>query len=364
MHLRAVAPVVLVLAALSGLMGCTGAGSAGRGSSPQPAAAERPAQASATPSPPMSLRPVKLSYVNALDQAPLFWAIDRGYFEAQGIELQTEPVQSAADAIAFLANGQLDVAMGAIAVPLFNAVYQGLDVRIIAPVAYVARNAVLVRKDLWDSGVVRSVADFRGRRVYSVAPGSGAVYIRTQVLENAGLRPEDVEAITMPLQDAPLAMANRQIDGGVFSDPWATRMLLEGSAVALDPGPLPERLSIVLMAGSRLREAEPELGRRFLLAYLRAVRELQTDEQLKSDAATAVFARWTGNQPELVRQLQYLPRFEPNFVIDTDSLLDQQRVHIASRATTYTDPLPAERLIDTRLADYAVAQLGRWPAGR
>ena len=40
-------------------------------------------------------------------------------------------------------------------------------------------------------------------------------------------------------------------------------------------------------------------------------------------------------------------------------MLDKQRVHIAVGATAYTDPLPASRLIDTSLAEYAVQQLGR-----
>src|SRR5438477_247105 len=84
----------------------------------------------------------------------------------------------------------VDAAMGSIAVPLYNAAQQGLDVRIIAPVAYVTRTAVLVRKDLWDSGEVRTVADLRGRRIYSVAPGSGANYSRLKWQENAGLRSE------------------------------------------------------------------------------------------------------------------------------------------------------------------------------
>ena len=96
-----------------------------------------------------------------------------------------------------------------------------------------------------------------------------------------------------------------------------------------------------------------------MLGYLQAVRDLQTDEQIKSDATVEIFARWTGNQPELVRQLQFMPRFDPNLVIDVENLLDQQRVHIASRATTYTEPLPADRLIDTSLAEYALQQLGR-----
>jgi NitT/TauT family transport system substrate-binding protein len=300
-----------------------------------------------------------MSYVNALDNAPLFIGLDRGYWQEQGIELETEPVQSSADAIAFVANGHLDAAMGSIAVPLFNAVQQGMDVRIIAPVAYARPVPVFVRKDLYDSGAVRTVADLRGRRVFSVAPGSGANYARIKWQENAGLRSEDVELVNLSLPDLPLAMANGQLDGGTGSDPWATRMLMEGTVVPLDPGPMTDRLSIVIMAGTRLRRDEPELGRRYLVAFLQAVRDLQTDEQLKNDATVETFARWTGNQPELVRQLQFMPRFDPNLVVDVDSLLDQQRVHIASRATTYTEPLPAERLIDTSLADYAVQQLGR-----
>ena len=90
-----------------------------------------------------ALQPVKVSYVKALDQAPLFVGIDRGYWHAQGIDIQVEPVQSAADAIAFLANGELDLTVGLVAVPLFNAIQRGLDVRIIAPVAYVPLWTVL-----------------------------------------------------------------------------------------------------------------------------------------------------------------------------------------------------------------------------
>src|SRR3954447_13418096 len=339
--------------------GRAGPAAAEAGAGAGAAEAGRAGPAAAGASPPAALEPVKVAYVNALDNAPLFVGIDRGYWQAEGIDVQTEPVQSAADAIAFLANGQLDVAVGSIAVPLFNAAQQGLDVRIIAPVAYVELWKVLLRTDLWESGAVRTLADLRGRRIYSVAPGSGANYSRLKWQESAGLRPDDVELVNMQLSDAPLAMANRQLDAGGFSDPWATRILVEGTAVVLDPGPPAERLSIVLTAGARLRHEQSELGRRFMLAFLRAIRDLQTDEQIKSDATVETFARWTGNRPELVRQLRYMPRFDPNLTVDVDNLLDQQRVHIASRATTYTDPLPADRLLDLALAEYAVQRLGR-----
>jgi ABC-type nitrate/sulfonate/bicarbonate transport system substrate-binding protein len=178
-------------------------------------------------------------------------------------------------------------------------------------------------------------------------------------LDRGGLKPDDVESVSLQLPDAPLAMANGQIDAGNFPDPWATRMLLEGTVVPVDPGPMPETFVTAIMAGDRLRRERLEVGRRFLLGYLKAVRDLQTDEQLFSEATLETLGRWTGLKPEVIRELRFLPRWDPNLVIDVDNLLDQQRVHIASGATTYTDPLPASRLVDTSLADYALQQLGR-----
>src|SRR4051794_32332047 len=266
--------------ALLGITVACAPGAAPSGSASAPAAsaaapvaapsAAAPAPVAAPASPPPIQR-VKMSYVNALDNAPLFVGLDRGYWLEQGVELDTEALQSAADAIAFLANGQLDAAMGSIAVPLYNAVNQGMDVRIIAPVAYARPVPVFVRKELYDSGAVRTVADLRGRRVFSVAPGSGANYARIKWQENAGLRTEDVDLVNMPLPDAPLAMMNGQLDGGTFSDPWATRILREGSAIPLDPGPMTDRFSIVIMAGTHLRRDDVALGRRYLLGYLKAI---------------------------------------------------------------------------------------------
>jgi len=110
------------------------------------AAPGSPAAAGATARP--APEAVTVSWVNSLTIAPFFVAADRGYFEEQGIDLKLEQVQSAADAIAFLATGQLDASFGAVAVALYNAINQGLNVRVAAPIAY-DNPELLVRKALW-----------------------------------------------------------------------------------------------------------------------------------------------------------------------------------------------------------------------
>src|SRR5262245_17102936 len=75
-----------------------------------PAATSAPAVSATAPAAP---EPVTVSWVNSLTLAPFFVGVDRGYFVEQGLDLKLEQVQSAADAIAFLATGQLDVTFGA-----------------------------------------------------------------------------------------------------------------------------------------------------------------------------------------------------------------------------------------------------------
>src|SRR3954453_7523410 len=109
--------VVAAACASPAAPGRAGPAAAEAGAGPGAAEAGR-AGAAATEAPP-PLEPVKVAYVNALDNAPLFVGIDRGYWQAEGIDVQTEPVQSAADAVAFLAHGQLEVGGGPVRGALF-----------------------------------------------------------------------------------------------------------------------------------------------------------------------------------------------------------------------------------------------------
>jgi len=337
-------------------MGAGAQAGAPTGSPPAAApAAEARTVAPAAPAP----EPVTVSWVNSLTIAPFFVAVDRGYFQEQGVELKLEQVQSAADAIAFLATGQLDASFGAVAVALYNAINQGLNVRVAAPIAY-DNPELLVRKALWDSGAVRSIPDLRGRQFYSVAPGSGVAYFHLKTLQLNGMRDDEVGHISVALPDAPLALSNGAIDAMFLPEPWHTRVLDAELAVVLAERPLGgEVLSITAMAGDRLLRERADLGGRWATALLKGIRDMQTPEQIMSDETIAIMARWTGNPPELLRKMRHLPRFDPNYAVDAESLLDQQRVHMASGAIAYSQPLSIDQIVDTRLAEYAVQQLGR-----
>jgi ABC-type nitrate/sulfonate/bicarbonate transport system substrate-binding protein len=162
------------------------------------------------------------------------------------------------------------------------------------------------------------------------------------------------------LPDAPLALTNGAIDAMFLPEPWHTRVLEQELAVVLAERPLAsEVLSITAMAGDRLLRERPDLGGRWATALLQGIRDMQTHDQIMSDDTVAVMARWTGNQPEVLRKMRHLPRFDPNYTVDGDSLLDQQRVHMASGAIAYSQPLALDQIVNSQLAEYAVQQLGR-----
>ena len=112
---------------------------------------------------------VTVAHVLTLAHAPYYIALEKGYFGAEGITVEESTVRSAQDVQSMLATGKLDVSMGAVSTAFYNAQDQGLDLRITAalgiqgePQAY---TRILVRKELWDGGAIKSGKDLKARKV-------------------------------------------------------------------------------------------------------------------------------------------------------------------------------------------------------
>src|SRR5262249_59731344 len=108
-------------------------------------------------------------FTGTASAAGLVLAMERGYVTAVGIDVETVPFSTAAEMVAPLGAGQLDVGGGSPGAGLNNAVARGIGLRIVAdkgstPPGH-GYEALLVRKDLWDSGQVRGLADVPGRRL-------------------------------------------------------------------------------------------------------------------------------------------------------------------------------------------------------
>ncbi|HZU07853.1 MAG TPA: ABC transporter substrate-binding protein, partial [Chloroflexota bacterium] len=207
------------------------------GPSGPPAANQAPAPpvagpTAAAPAAPAPLRRVTVGVNNALSDAPIFLAEEQGYFREEGLELELTVFQSGAAVIAPLSAGQLDVGAGALSAGLYNAIARGVPLRAVADRSRDnGFGAVIVRKELVDSGRVRSPADFRGLRFQMAAECISNEVTLVQYLARYGLTLQDVELTLMPFPDTPTAMANGSIDIATPPEPFATRIEQSGVGV-------------------------------------------------------------------------------------------------------------------------------------
>jgi len=312
---------------------------------------------------------LKVGDVRLLNGGGLYVAVEKGYFREQGLDVRLENLTGGADAVPFLSTGALDLALGNVSVGLFNAFDRGADVRIIAPAGILPVQdsplPLIVRKDLIDSGAVRTPADLHGRRVAVNTRGGSVEYLLTKVLERVGLTIHDVEQLTVPFPDMPAALANGSIDAAIPGEPQATRAVNLGVGIKLVKEIAPGQMTTVITASGQSLRERPEAVRRWMLAYMRGTRDIQPPQLGVSDPALfykpehlAIFEKYTG-APEAVLRDQVPYTFDTDLVIQRDSIEDQQLAHIRNGLLTLAQPVPVEQMVDDRFTRYAQETLGR-----
>jgi hypothetical protein len=103
------------------------------------------------------------------------------------------------------------VGSGAINAATYNAFQRGITMRAVADKARnkgdYSYQALVVRKDLWDSGAVRSLRDLKGRKFVTTANGANEAAVIEEALRSVGLTSADLDMslLSMPQQVAAYA---------------------------------------------------------------------------------------------------------------------------------------------------------------
>lgn len=140
---------------------------------PPPAPPTKPAEAikppASTPTTPPAATPtpkpatVKMGFVPTTGQVGAYVAIDKGYFREQGITMELINFPGSSQAVAPLSTGNLDVISVPVTTALLNAADRGVEMKIVAGEGQSLPKWeyiwVVLRKDLADSGTVKTPAD-------------------------------------------------------------------------------------------------------------------------------------------------------------------------------------------------------------
>src|SRR4051812_13484047 len=220
---------------------------------------------------------VTVGAASTTSDAPIYIADKKGYFRDEGLEARVTNFRSAADMVAPLGIGQLDAGAGSASAGLYNAMLQGIRIKIVADKASSApgygATKILVRKDLVDSGRFKTIKDFKGMKFAMNAPGVSNPPPLNALLKSAGLKYSDVETANLPFPDHVAALGNKGVDASASVEPGPTIAIKNGFAVVVkaDDEIIPHhQIAVLLYSENFLRK--PDAARRFMRAYLRGVR--------------------------------------------------------------------------------------------
>lgn len=304
---------------------------------------------------------IRVGYVPVI--APVYVAYEKGYFREQGLDVELVPFDSGAKMVAALGAGQLDIGSGEAGTALLNAIQQDFDVKVVMGTGSMPKgygpNPFLVRKDLFDSGEITEPADMKGKKVAVNIPHGMVEYLVSEVLAKGGLTIDDVELVVLPFPEMTAAFANKAIDAAILTEPLASNAVKDDLAVILVGGDeIVDRMQIsVMYFGKRLLEpANWEVGVRYLMGHLKAVREVYGDGWKNEDIA-AIVSEYT-KIPVPVVQNSIKPYSEPNGAINEATIEDVQKYFIERGYVDFDQVIPLSEMLDPTYLDEALKRIG------
>jgi len=312
---------------------------------------------------------VSIGVTGAATDVGLWVADAKGFFKAEGIEVNFERFDSAARMNAVLGSGELDVGAGGPSAGLFNAVGRGIDIRIVADksqnVTGRGSQKLLVRKDLIDSGRYKSFADLKGMKIAGSAPGSSASTVILKFLEKGGVKPSEVDNVYMSFPQMGIALKNKAIDAALPAEPAVSSALRLGDIVAVandyDVYPV-HQISTILYSG-RFAKANPEVAKKFMRAFLRGVRyhndALAPDGNFageRGDEIVSILTQYGPFKDAAVWRSFVFSACNPNGELHIPSMKDDLNVWRAQGLIEVA--VEVEKALDLSYVEWALKELG------
>nr|BFF01427.1 ABC transporter substrate-binding protein [Streptoalloteichus tenebrarius] len=164
---------------------------------------------------------VVLGALPVADVAPLHIAKDKGYFAAEGLEVDIRPVPSGPEAVTQLVGGALDIAFSTYP-PFYTATARGTgNLRIVAE-ALSAKEGTAVLMATPNSPV-KKPTDLAGRKVAVTSKGSISDVSVMAAAKVHGVEPSSITFVDMPFPNMEAAMDQGSVDAALLAEPFITK---------------------------------------------------------------------------------------------------------------------------------------------
>ena len=283
---------------------------------------------------PDDLPEVSVGAIKLPTNAPLFIAMDKGYFTAEGLKVNVTFFAAAATVYPAVVSRSVEIGITATTAATFTLAAKG-GFKIIA--GYTRErpgfhmNAFMVTNKAYDSGFT-SLRNMAGHRIANTTAGSSFQYYVALLAQKYGVDLKSIELV--PLESLPnvsAAFQSGQIDAAIIPAGGVNRLMAAGHLLAWCGDEAPWQQGIVF-ASPQTIASRGDVLKRFLRAYQRGAAEysanfnhLDADGHIikgpEYDALLQIIASHSGVKPaDLEGQLAYI---DPEARPDPDDILKQ-----------------------------------------
>lgn len=355
--LKKLALLTVVLLVMSSLVvGC------GNTSEPKKAEGDKATNA---PSPSKELQTVKVAFDNAPSEAGIILGDKLGFFEEQGIKIEYVKFNSGADELTAIASNQVDVSRGIINAGLFNAANRGIGIKLVADGGHNIPGKgyfqIALKKGL--GAKVKDYKDLKGLKIVIASIGSINELFVQKALEKGGLTAKDVKFVVVDsFPDMLTAVANGSADATMQIEPLITKGVDDGILEWWkDPDEYAkgEQISILMYSPEFVKK--PELGKQFMVGYLKGVRaynDALVEGNKDQDKIIDILTKTTFvDKPETFKKMKP-PGLFPDGDILKDGIASDQKWYMGKNLVKAEANV--DQLVDTTYIDYAVSKLGKY----
>lgn len=201
---------------------------------------------------------------------PLYLARARGDFDESMVRLVE--YTSATDGITAMLNRTIEAVTLTLDEALLLAA-SGADVRIVLVIDVSNGGDVLLAKP-----EIARLADLKNRRVGAETTALGA-YMLFRALETAGMKPADVVAVSLPIDEHERAFKDGQVDAVVTFEPVKTRLLAAGARQLFDSSMIPGEVVDVLVVRTGALQTHSRQIDAAVRGWFRALAALDKDRR-------------------------------------------------------------------------------------
>lgn len=182
---------------------------------------------------------VTLGVLPLTSSAPLFIAMDKGYFAREGLDIEPQWFDAAQPLTVATAASRIDVGGTGITASLYNMAATGQKIYIVADKGREEKgyssSTLMISKENYAKGI-NSLKELKGKRIGVTQIGSTFQYMLGRMLEKENMNLNDVEIVPLgKISGMMAALKSGQIDACILNEPNVGKAEKEGYAKALLP---------------------------------------------------------------------------------------------------------------------------------